>query len=99
MRSKAPLYTKIWYYSCRDNNNVGPTRVKSNVEGLKSKYKINRRSAVICGPAEESYNRREYGPATWAEGRKPSDYSIQLQAAKAERLLRQYRREKILPLL
>ena len=49
---------------------------------LKSKYKINRRLRCnLWGRPKSPYNRREYGPGQHGQRRrKPSDYSIQLQA-------------------
>ena len=49
---------------------------------LKSKYKINRRlRSNLWGRPKSPYNRREYGPGQHGQRRrKPSDYSIQLQA-------------------
>jgi small subunit ribosomal protein S4 len=49
---------------------------------LQSKYKINRRLRVnLWGRPKSPFNRREYGPGEHGQRRrKPSDYSVQLQA-------------------
>ncbi len=49
---------------------------------LKSKYKINRRLRCnLWGRPKSPFNRREYGPGEHGQRRrKPSDYSVQLQA-------------------
>ncbi len=49
---------------------------------LKSQYKINRRLRVnLWGRPKSPFNRREYGPGEHGQRRrKPSDYSVQLQA-------------------
>ena len=49
---------------------------------LQSKYKINRRlRANLWGRPKSPFNRREYGPGQHGQRRrKPSDFSIQLQA-------------------
>ena len=49
---------------------------------LKSKYKINRRLRCnLWGRPKSPFNRREYGPGEHGQRRrKPSDFSVQLQA-------------------
>ena len=60
---------------------------------LKSKHKVDRRlKANIWGDQRVLLNSRAYPPGQHGQNKKgkPTDYGIQLQAAKAKSLLRKY---------